>query len=189
MSRGMMCEPNTSLPQKIDLDSMRREIKPEPVIDPHENDVYQVRPKISYSQEEYHILPKFSDQFEHTKETLSLLTNPYLAGRWSQFLDKVPEKYINVILYKDYRNLTKCVFLWNWTWKYFNFYFLFIYLFFYFSDDMIWYPSHFIRSIIKPRPKILNGQFYGVNNQLAPIPSNSDQMKKERMYALKNKEL
>lgn len=109
MGSRLMCEPNTSLPQKIDLESMRREIVPVTETNADEGDIYQIRPKISYLQEEYHILPKFSDQFEHTKATLSLVTNPYLAGRWSQFLDKVPAEYINVRLYKDFRNLTKFV--------------------------------------------------------------------------------
>lgn len=104
MGSRMMCEPNTSLPQKIDLESMRREIKPR---NEKEVDDENIRPKISYSQDQYDILPKFSDQFEHVKSTLSLVQNPYLAGRWNQFLGNVPEKYITVRLYKDFMNLTK----------------------------------------------------------------------------------
>lgn len=42
----------------------------------------------------------------------------------------------------------------------------------------------FYRSNIKPRPKSLNGQFYGPDNQLAPIPSNSDQKKMEKICKL-----
>lgn len=61
--------------------------------------------QLSYEQKEYKVLPLFKDQFKHLNNILSLESNDFLTCRWNKFLDNVPENYIRIYLYADYKNL------------------------------------------------------------------------------------
>ncbi|XP_075144611.1 uncharacterized protein LOC142219563 [Haematobia irritans] len=99
----MICEPNFSLPQKIQLHSLRQSNNENSQINPP----VPVRPKISYIQNDYDIMPKFSDQFVHLNTVLSLKENNYLRCRWNQFLNKTPNVYVKIRLYSSVKREMK----------------------------------------------------------------------------------
>ncbi|XP_073820334.1 uncharacterized protein [Musca autumnalis] len=142
----MICEPNFNLPQKIDIKELQNSSDAERKLslsDPstrHSIDwlSQNVKPKISYLQKEYHVLPKFYDQFEHLNSVLTVKENRYLNCRWNQFLNNAPQEYVKIRLFRDYQKEGECF-------------------------------------VVKR--KILNGQFYGVDNKLAPIPQLNDPRK------------
>ncbi|XP_065371489.1 uncharacterized protein LOC135963518 [Calliphora vicina] len=129
----MICEP--ILPQLIDLEYIKKSLETTKIVEEKAQDHATVEHKVSYEQKDYNMLPLFKDQFNHLNDVLSLLSNDYLACRWNKFLDNLPEKYIRIRLYMDYKQTLET------------------------------------REV---RRKLLNGNFYGVNNKLAPIPQLSD---------------
>lgn len=102
----MNCEPFSSPPQKIVLESLRDSDKFETAKNKDQNDD-DIRPKISYRSYDYYIFPKFTDQFNHLNKYLSLRGNKYLACRWNQFLDNTPEDYAYIRSYADYLEAIK----------------------------------------------------------------------------------
>ncbi|TMW48720.1 hypothetical protein DOY81_006203 [Sarcophaga bullata] len=133
----MICEPNLDLPQKIDLETLKKSDKPETTVeeDSKIQDDDKVVHKVTYELKEYNLLPVFSDEFDHLNDILSINSNDYLAKRWNKFLDNVPDNYVRIRLYMDYKKSLE---------------------------------KHVVR------PMLLNGQFYGIDNKLAPIPQLSD---------------
>ncbi|XP_058976100.1 uncharacterized protein LOC101888484 [Musca domestica] len=137
----MICEPNFDLPQKFDIKQLQNAAQ----IDSNTTEnapadwlLQHVKPKISYLQKDFNILPKFYDQFEHLNRVLSVKENQYLNCRWNQFLNNAPREYVKIRLFQDFQKE----------------------------------KEHFV-----VKRKTLNGQFYGVDNKLAPIPQLDDPRK------------
>lgn len=101
----MICEPNLDLPQKIDLETLKKSDKPETNVeeDSKIQDDDKVVHKVTYELKEYNLLPVFSDEFDHLNDILSINSNDYLAKRWNKFLDNVPDNYVRIRLYMDYK--------------------------------------------------------------------------------------
>lgn len=101
----MICEPNFDLPQKIVLESLKKldEIKS----NVNKNFKVQVPDNVvhnvTYELKEYNLLPTFTDEFDHLDDILSINSNGYLAKRWNNFLDNVPDNYVRIRLYVDYK--------------------------------------------------------------------------------------
>ncbi|ALC46531.1 CG34298, partial [Drosophila busckii] len=123
-----ICEPFTNLPQKFDIDKIAEEFKPKHL----EKSVEKIKTPRDFLNEpdnSWTVLPIFKYHLEHLKPLLSVRTNPYMRCRYVEFLDNVPNRYVNIVVYgTDFNNMPK------------------------------------------PRRKSLNGQFYGVDYKLAPIP-------------------
>ncbi|KAI9580428.1 hypothetical protein GQX74_010836 [Glossina fuscipes] len=96
----MLCEPNLLVPQKVDLKSLRDSSQPKPKKE-DDSKVDYPKPKISYLAENYRTFPKFTNQFDHLSEVLSLRSNDYLACRWDKFLNRVPDEYVRICLFTD----------------------------------------------------------------------------------------
>ncbi|KAM7363995.1 uncharacterized protein ACRADG_000694 isoform 1-T2 [Cochliomyia hominivorax] len=135
----MICEPNLNLPQRVDLNNIKESRFEIPInIKEHpssKNDKHKVS---SHEQNVFNVLPLFKNQFYHLNDKLSLNNNNYLACRWNSFLNNIPENYIRIRLYLDYKKSLE---------------------------------THIVRR------KQLNGNFYGIDFKLAPIPQFSDQRK------------
>lgn len=102
----MICEPNFDLPQKFDIKQLQNAAQ----IDSNTTEnasadwlLQHVKPKISYLQKDFNILPKFHDQFEHLNRVLSVKENQYLNCRWNQFLNNAPQEYVKIRLFQDFQ--------------------------------------------------------------------------------------
>ncbi|KAI8117529.1 hypothetical protein FF38_06784 [Lucilia cuprina] len=100
----MICEPNLNLPQPIELESLKMTTETNKVeLGKTSLDQTNVKREVLYEQKDYDLLPLFKDQFQHLNNILSLHSNDYLACRWNTFLDNVPQNYIRIRSYVDYK--------------------------------------------------------------------------------------
>lgn len=102
-----MCEPNFHLPQKINIDELRNfnGSKLSNASNKNLNFVPdEEKTGFSYiSPIEYNVQPKYSNPYDALNTMLSVKYNDYLLCRWNAFLDKVPEKYVRIRLFVDYK--------------------------------------------------------------------------------------
>ncbi|XP_037827325.1 uncharacterized protein LOC119615333 [Lucilia sericata] len=104
----MICEPNLNLPQSIELESLKKATETLTAgLGKTSLDQTNLNREVLYEQKDYDLLPLFKDQFQHLNHTLSLRLNDYLACRWNTFLDNVPENYIRIRLYVDFKKSLK----------------------------------------------------------------------------------
>lgn len=99
----MICEPNLNLPRQINLLDIKESQEISQDIEELIKNSINVKHKVTYEQKDYNMLPLFKDQLDHLNDILSLNLNKYLACRWNNFLDNVPEKYVKIRLYMDYK--------------------------------------------------------------------------------------
>lgn len=97
----MLCEPNLLVPQTVDIKSLRNSSQPTPKKEDDAKVGDYPKPKISYCAEDYRIFPKFTNQFDHLSPVLSLRSNDFWACRWDKFLNRVPDKYIRLVLFTE----------------------------------------------------------------------------------------
>lgn len=102
-----MCEPNFHLPQKINIDELRN-FNGSKLSNASNKNLNFVpdEEKIGFSYIspiEYNVQPKYSNPYDALNTMLSVKYNDYLLCRWNAFLQKVPEKYVRIRLFVDYK--------------------------------------------------------------------------------------
>jgi len=98
MIKNPICETFTNLPVKFDIEKLAAEFKPR---DKKENVEASKSPQdfLNTPDNNWVVLPMFSNHLDHLKPYLSCRTNKYMRCRYRKFLDNVPDSYVSVSLY------------------------------------------------------------------------------------------
>ncbi|TDG49782.1 hypothetical protein AWZ03_003770 [Drosophila navojoa] len=98
MITNPICEPFTNFPARFDIEKIAEEFKPKD----KEKDVEKSlspRDFLNVPDNDWVVLPMFKCHLDHLKPVLSVRKNKYMRCRYRQFLDNVPEHFVNVTLY------------------------------------------------------------------------------------------
>ncbi|KAH8312067.1 hypothetical protein KR044_009239, partial [Drosophila immigrans] len=99
-----ICETLTNLPVKFDIEKLVAEFKPTF----QKEDVKELkspRDFLSVPDNNWVVLPMFKLHLDHLKPSLSVRTNKYMRCRYRNFLDNVPDSYVNIVVHDS--NLSK----------------------------------------------------------------------------------